>query len=128
MERARHTWANRVVRRTVGFSPVLLVVVGTMLAPGAFAQDSSGADLFKSKCLMCHGSDGSGSTALGKSLKAADLRTPIVQKKTNAELIEFVAAGKGNMPPFRGPLTDDEIRSVVTYVRTFASKSAKKKN
>lgn len=109
-------------------SLLFLLLFGTaMLTTGAAAQGDSGADNYKGKCVMCHASDGSASTALGKSLKAVDLRTPEVQKKTNAALAEFIATGKGNMPPFRGTLSDDEIHSVVTYLRTFAPKPAKKK-
>src|SRR5262249_28067600 len=106
----------------------LSILTAAVLGMNVWAEDS-GADLYKSKCVMCHASDGSASTALGKSLKAVDLRTPEVQKKSNAALADFIAAGKGNMPPFRGVLNDDEIHSVVTYVRSFgAKKPAAKKN
>ena len=115
-------------RATVVNFLLCLGFLGIMVAGHtASAQSDSGADLYKSKCLMCHGSDGSANTSLGKSLKAADLRTPEVQKKSDSALSDFIASGKGNMPPFRGTLSDDELHSVVAYVRTLAPKAAKKK-
>ena len=110
----------------IGNSVSLVVLITAVAAGSAFAQSGSGKDLYESKCVVCHGSDGSASTALGKSLKAADLRAPEVQKKSSAALAEFIATGKGNMPPFRGTLSDDEIHSVVAHLRTLAAKPAKK--
>lgn len=108
---------------------VLFMVI---LAAASFAagQDSgAGADVYKAKCVTCHGPDGSGHTAVGKSLQVADLRSAEVQKKPDAELIQSVSEGKGNMPGFKGNITDDEIHAVITFVRTFAGKgdSASKK-
>jgi cytochrome c6 len=113
--------------RKAGIAGFCLVMTAVFIAPNMVAQEGgSGADTFKTKCATCHAADGSGNTPVGKSLKAADLRTPEVQKKTDAELADFVNTGKGNMPPFRNVITDDEIHSVVTYVRTLAPKTAKK--
>jgi mono/diheme cytochrome c family protein len=101
---------------------VLIVVAITAGASPAAGQDApNGATVFKSKCVTCHGSDGSG-TAVGKSLKVADLRSDEVQKKSDAELIQSVSDGKGNMPGFKGNITDDEIHAAITFVRTLAAK------
>ena len=44
-----------------------LVLIATLaLAGTAFAAD--GAAIFKAKCAMCHGADGSASTGMGKSM------------------------------------------------------------
>ena len=48
-----------------------------------------------------------------KPLSGAD-----VQKKSDAELTDAIAKGKGKMQPFAGKLTDDQIKSLVAYVRT----------
>src|SRR6266481_6079798 len=83
---------------------VLVLVAGLPLVAlpsytAAEGQDSgSGASVFKAKCVSCHGADGSGNTPVGKSLQVADLRSPEVQKKSDAELAESVSEGKGNMP------------------------------
>jgi len=95
----------------------------------AAAEESAGANVYKAKCLTCHAKDGSGNTPVGKSLQSADLRSPEVQKKSDAELTESISEGKGNMPAFKTLITEDEIHSVLSYVRTLAPKgdSAPKK-
>jgi cytochrome c6 len=106
----------------------LTLVAGPLVAvtsPFAAAQGSqeSGAAVYKSKCATCHGQDGSGNTPVGKSLQVADLRSADVQKKTDAELTQSIAEGKGNMPAFKTSVTENEIRAVLTYVRSLAAKS-----
>lgn len=106
----------------IAFVAVLVVVAMVADANPALGQEKvNGATVFKSKCATCHGSDGAG-TAVGKSLKVADLRSDEVQKKPDAELIQSVTEGKGNMPGFQGNITDEEIHAAVTFVRTFAAK------
>ena len=102
-------------------SGVMLFSVSTL----AWSADSPGKTTFKSKCVLCHGEDGSGKTPLGKQLQAADLHSPDVQKRTNAELRKVVHDGQTNMPAFADQLSDEEIAQVIRYVRTFA-KSGKK--
>ncbi len=100
-----------------------LVIVITMVSSLAAGQGSTaGADVYKAKCATCHGQDGSGNTPVGKSLQVADLRSAAVQSKSDAELIQSVTEGKGNMPGFKGNITDDEIHAAVRFVRTFAGK------
>ena len=103
------------------------LIVTPLAAVSAAGQDSAaGATVYKSKCATCHGPDGGG-TPMGKTLKVADLRSAEVQSKSDAELIQVVSEGKGNMPGFKGTITDDEINAVVTFVRTFAKSDSKKK-
>ena len=106
----------------------LLIVVMLAARPAASQDSAAGADAYKSKCATCHGADGSG-TAVGKSLKVADLRSAEVQSKSDAELTQTISDGKGNMPGFKGTITDDEIHAVLAHVRTLAAKgeSAPKK-
>jgi mono/diheme cytochrome c family protein len=84
----------------------------------AFAQNS-GADTYKAKCAMCHGADGLAATPAGKAMKAPSFKDPAVVKASDAELIAVVKNGKNNkMPSYIGKLTDDQIKSVVAYIRT----------
>ncbi len=113
-----------------GVAVALLVIAVTMAAsPAAGQGNTAGENVYKAKCATCHGPDGSGNTPVGKSLQVADLRSAAVQSKSDAELTQSVTDGKGNMPGFKGNITDDEIHAVVTFVRTFAAKgdSAPKK-
>ena len=105
-------------------SLVVLVSSGVMLfsvSNLAWSADSPGKTTFKSKCVLCHGEDGSGNTPLGKQLQAANLHSPDVQKHTNAELQKVVHDGQTNMPAFAEQLSDEEIAQVIRYVRTFKS-------
>jgi cytochrome c6 len=111
-------------RTTLLIVPLLLAMI-LVVCPPAPAQAGSGATIFKSKCQLCHGADGTGNTTLGKQLQAANLRSKDVQKKTDAELYKAVHDGNGNMPPFADQLSDDEINQVIKFVRTLG-KTAKK--
>lgn len=103
-----------------------LVISFLLLISGlALAQESSGASTFKTKCVLCHGADGTGNTPLGKQLQAANLRSKEVQQKTDTELRQVIHDGKGNMPPFSEQLSDDQIDQVLKYVRMLG-KQAKK--
>ena len=60
---------------------VVAVVVAMLALPlASFAADQA-ADLFKSKCAMCHGPDGKGKMAGTKDLGSAE-----VQKASDADL------------------------------------------
>lgn len=76
-----------------------------------------GQDIFKTKCAICHGADGSGNTAMGKQLKVRDLRAAEVQKQSDAQLSSVIAKGKGKMTPFEKMLSPDQIHQVVNYIR-----------
>jgi len=71
---------------------------------------------------MCHGADGSGSTATGKALKVRDLSSPEVQSQTDAQISDIVSNGKDKMPAYKSKLTDDQIKGLVAYIRTLAKK------
>ena len=95
---------------------VILCLAAALVTP-AFAQ-SSGADIYKAKCLMCHGPDGLANNPAGKALKAVSFKDPAVIKASDAELFAAVKNGKGKMPAENGKLTDDQIKTVIKYVRT----------
>ncbi len=94
------------------FAIALAVVLA--LPVSAHAQ---GADLFKSKCAMCHGPDGTGS-AMGKKMGAHDFTTAEVQKMTDAEITGTITKGKNKMPAYGEKLKPEEIKSLVAYIRT----------
>ncbi len=98
-----------------------ILVAALLLSAASSATDKNNANqagqaAFKGNCVACHGRDGAG-TPLGKSLQAADLRSPEVQKKSDAELSQAIADGKGNMPSFKRVLDPEQIQAVIKYVR-----------
>lgn len=99
---------------------VILSVLGFALLP-ASAQET-GESLFKAKCAMCHGPDGSGKTVMGQKLKIPDLHSAEAQKKTDAELTQIIAKGKDKMPAYEGKLTNEQIGKLVAFVREVGKK------
>ena len=56
-------------------------------------------------------------------MKVRDLRSPEVQKQTDDELAAIITNGKPPMPAYGKSLTPADIRQVVAYLRSIASKS-----
>jgi len=83
----------------------------------AGADPKAGENVFKSHCVLCHGADATGNTTLGKQLKARNLHSAFVQKKTDPELKHIITEGEGNMPTFAAQLSSAQIDEVVAYVR-----------
>jgi mono/diheme cytochrome c family protein len=98
---------------------VALGVVLMISVPKAQADDS--ADLFKSKCQMCHGADGKGS-AVGLKMGAHDWHSADIMKMTDAQLTDIIDKGKGKMPAFTGKLTADQVKGLVAYIHTLQKK------
>jgi cytochrome c6 len=95
----------------------MLVVLGvTMVAKPAMAADEA-ESLYKSKCQVCHGADGKGSAA-GQKLGVRDFHSPEVAKESDAELTKITKEGKGKMPKFESKLTDEQIQSLIKYIRS----------
>jgi len=70
-----------------------------------------GGELFRLQCAACHAWAGDGGALL---LREA----PDLHEATSAQIAEAIRAGPGTMPVFaRAALTDDDLASVVAYVR-----------
>ena len=99
--------------------PLLIAFACAVLATPAPAADHPGAVVYRTKmCKACHGDDGSGNTPAGKTVKAHDLRSEDVQKKSDAELMATVTNGKDKMPSFKSSLSAQQIKDVVGFIRT----------
>src|SRR5437764_15260513 len=94
---------------------LILAVLTLMIALPMAAADA--AALYK-PCAVCHGANGSGDTAVGKSMKVRDLRSAEVQKQTDIELTKVISGGKGKMPAYGKKMTTAEIQSLIAYIRT----------
>ena len=90
---------------------VFAFVAAATLSTSLFAAD--GAALYKSKCVGCHGADGSKVIA---SLGVKPLNTPEVKKMGPAGVSDLIAKGKNKMPAFAGKMTPEEISAVSAYV------------
>ncbi len=104
----------------LGFSCALFSLA--LQAGPAPAPD--GGDLFKKKCSMCHGADGKGYSAL----KTPDFTDPKYHASiTDKEIADTIKNGKKGtpMPAFADKLSEDEINSLVVYIRSLDSSKKK---
>jgi mono/diheme cytochrome c family protein len=101
---------------------VVLMSAAMLALPVVATAADEGADLFKSKCAMCHGPDGAGKTMIGEKLKIPDLQSADVQKKTDADLKAIIAKGKDKMPAYDAKLSKEQIDKLVAYIRDLAKK------
>jgi mono/diheme cytochrome c family protein len=86
--------------------------------PGLAQDAGQGEAAYKLKCVLCHGADGKATTPAGKAFKAASFGDPAIVKTPDADLMAIVKKGKDKMPAFGGTMTDDQIKSVIAYIRT----------
>jgi mono/diheme cytochrome c family protein len=102
---------------------ILLATTGSSLTAQKKEKAYPGAGIFKDKCVLCHGADGSGNMPLGKQLHVGDLRSKTVHRASDTELHRVVHDGRANMPPFSDRLSDEEIDLVIKYVRALGKTS-----
>jgi cytochrome c6 len=88
------------------FATALALVLSVPIS----AQAQDGGVLYKAKCAMCHGADGS-------KLSTHNLQTADVQKMSDGDIAGVITNGKGHMPPTKS-LKPEEVTAVVAYVRT----------
>ncbi|TFJ94389.1 PQQ-binding-like beta-propeller repeat protein [Lentibacillus salicampi] len=67
-----------------------------------------GLNVYENNCLSCHGEDGSGGHN-GPNLQQTDMN--------QEQLIKQIKNGGGGMPGFEGTLSEEEINSVIDYLK-----------
>src|ERR1700730_2139534 len=96
---------------------VALAAILTLGGVVSFAQ--SGEATYKAKCQMCHGATGMADSGAGKAIKVKPVTDPDVKKMSEADMIKATENGSGKMQPFKGKLSDAEIKGAVDYFRSF---------
>jgi mono/diheme cytochrome c family protein len=113
--------AGAMAKRVVGKlewpgKPVAPVVEVVPLTPVQQKRYDAGAELYKGICVGCHQPDGRGQEKLAANL----VDSPYV-KGDAATAIRIILGGKegpiGLMPPLAGALNDEQVASVLTYIR-----------
>ncbi len=102
---------------TLRIRAAAVILLATFIAGPAFAQ-SNAADLYKTKCAMCHGADGLAASPMAKNLKVLSFKDPAMLKASDAQFIASTKDGKGKMPAYKGKLTDAQIEDVIAFIRT----------
>ena len=78
----------------------------------------AGETRYKTKCAACHGADGKGETAIGKTNKLRDLGSGDVQKQSDVELSAIITNGRNKMPGYGKSLKPEQIKELVGHIRT----------
>ena len=90
--------------------------------PKAQGGDAArGKTLFARHCTGCHGPEGGGDGY--KFLRGPDpanLRSPLIRKKSDTDLFKTIHEGRPNMPPWNTRLSQKESSDILAYVRTLA--------
>jgi len=111
--------------------PTVAITALAALCVGAFccsAVADDATDTWNSHCAMCHGKDGTGQTMMGRRLQIKDLTDPKVQAALTDEqatktIKEGVTEdGRTKMKAYASQLSDDQIKSLVAYVRSLKKK------
>ena len=84
--------------------------------------DQTGEQLYKAKCATCHGAEGKDEAPPDAADRLADLGSPEVQKKSDADLTAIIANGKNKMAGYAKTLKPEQIKSLVAYIRSFRKK------
>lgn len=92
----------------------ILVLAGLLLwgcsSESGTNEVKSGLDIYKSRCMTCHGTDGRMGMNGAKELPSSPLSLE--------QRIEVVANGRNIMPAFKGIMSDEEIKAVVEFTMT----------
>jgi mono/diheme cytochrome c family protein len=103
------------------------VWLATSAVSTAHAQDAK--QLYEKNCNTCHGPSGKGDGPAGKMLKPApaDFATAL-KGKADADIAKIIKAGgkalgkSAAMPAYGSKLSDEQINSLVQFVKGFSSK------
>jgi len=102
-----------------------LLIAGLIITAGGSLLAGEAKENWTKHCAKCHGADGKGQTKMGQQSGAKDYTDAKVQAeiKDDAAIKNIkdglVVDGKKKMDPFKEKLTDEEIKALVTYIRTF---------
>lgn len=108
--------------------PAALVALGAVLASAQTAPPRTGAAIYASACLQCHGVDGRGGSQerLGLPVPPPDFTDcQFAPREPDADWASVIHGGgpgrafDRTMPAFGDALTDDDIALVLGHVRTF---------
>jgi mono/diheme cytochrome c family protein/uncharacterized membrane protein len=89
----------------------------------AAAEVPAEGELFRRRCVKCHGTDGSGSRVHHRQPEIPDFSDPAWQaRRSDAQLLASILDGKGKrMPSWRDKIRAELARGLVAVVRGFVS-------
>jgi cytochrome c553 len=104
---------------------ILTVIIAVIAISALSARAADAKATYEKDCAKCHGADGKGDTKMGKKYSCKDYTDAKVQAELKDDAaIKAIKEGykdkedKVVMKPAEG-LSDDEIKGLVAYMRTF---------
>jgi len=89
-------------------------------APAPAAAPDAVPKAYKANCALCHGVNAAGNKAMAKAFKlepaAMDLVNGDAAGKTEAELTQIIAGGKGKMPAYKKKLDQDQLQGLARFL------------
>jgi mono/diheme cytochrome c family protein len=104
---------------------ILILGLATMAMAALSANAADAKATYEKDCAKCHGPDGKGDTKMGKKVGAKDYTDPKVQEAMkDDQMAKAIKEGVKDgdtvkMKGFADALSDDEVKALVAYVRTF---------
>jgi len=104
---------------------IIAVAVAVLFGSAMVASAADAKENFEKSCAKCHGTDGKGKTKMGEKLGMKDYTDAKVQEELKDD-VAFKSVkeglkdkeGKTLMKPAED-LSDDDIKALVKYIRTF---------
>lgn len=112
----------------------IILLTFSFTALGLTPNEKEGEKLFKKNCVQCHGLTGEANTKIAKMLSTppANFDDPNYKDSRGKKLAAYSDEELGNkikygskgtaMPSFKSTLSDEQIKYLVDYVRSFRSK------
>jgi mono/diheme cytochrome c family protein len=104
----------------------------TAATPAADPGDTSqatmvalGNQIYQQRCALCHGPGGKGNgpAAAGLNPKPRNhTDAAYMNSRTDAQLLDVIHNGKGNMPAWKNVLSERDMKAVLIHVRSLAGK------
>lgn len=104
---------------------LLTLSIAIIAASVVSASAADGKENYDKNCSSCHGKDGKGETKMGKKEGVKDYTDAkswegLDDAKAFKSVKEGMTEGdKTKMKPFAEKLSDDDIKAVIAYMRTF---------
>jgi cytochrome c6 len=96
-----------------------VVTLALAAAPLSGRADDAGPALYAGKCAACHLPDGKGIQGVFPALANSAVVAGSVD-----EVVRTILAGRGGMPSFKAELNDQDLTSVVNFLRTSLNKAS----
>ena len=105
---------------------IALLMLVCLPAFASSRNQRSPSQTYRRYCISCHGSDGKGKTSKGRFSHARDLTDNQWQDDVSDERIfNSIMNGRnvrGNMPAFADKLKENDVNSLVSFVRGLKAK------